>query len=302
MVNVGFTGNFEKEPVIDSGFGPFALTRLCYETGGIYFTVHPNRNVSRKVNRNEIEAFSANLQYFFDPVTMSRYRPDYVSPSDYVSMVKSSPLRQALVTAAQMKPVGGISRPRTTFIRREEAQLVGDLTTAQQDAAKLEPMLNRMSAILDPGMKYRDNEESLRWKAGFDLAVGRVLAQKVRTETYNAMLAKAKRGMAFKEKKNNTWSLAPSDEISVGSNWKNQAEKARELLNGVIEDHQGTPWALLAKKELEVPIGWKWEEKFTDLTPRPQRRGGNNNNNPRPPRDDKKNMLKKAPKRPVPKL
>ena len=301
-VQVGFTGNFESEPVIDSGFGPYALTRLCYETGGIYFTVHPNRNVNRKVNRGEIEAYASDLKYFFDPVAMSRYRPDYLSQQDYVNMVKASPLRQALVTAAQMKPATGLSRPQTRFVRREEPQLVGDLTRAQQDAAKLEPTLVRMAQTLEPGMKVRDSEESLRWKAGFDLAMGRVLAQKVRTETYNAMLAKGKRGMSFKNEKNNTWVLKPSDEISVGSKWKNEAETARMLLEGVAEDHKGTPWALLAQQELKVPIGWTWEEEFTDLSPPRRNNPGNNNNNPRPPADDKARMLKKAPKRPVPKL
>ncbi|MEM8913988.1 MAG: VWA domain-containing protein, partial [Planctomycetota bacterium] len=74
----------------------------------------------------------------------------------------------------------------------------------------------------------------------------------------------------------------------------------REFLSGVIEAHPGTPWALLAKKELDVPIGWKWTETFTNLEPPRQRRGGNNNNNT--PRDDRKRMLNKAPKRPVPKL
>ena len=301
-VQVGFTGNFEEEPVIDSGFGPYALTRLCYETGGIYFTVHPNRNVSRKVNRGEIEAFASDLKYFFDPVAMSRYRPDYLSQNDYVTMVKASPLRQALVTAAQMQPAAGLSRPQTRFVRREEAQLVGDLTRAQQDAAKLEPTLVRMAQTLEPGMSSRETEESPRWKAGFDLAMGRVLAQKVRTETYNAMLAKAKRGMPFKEPKNNTWVLQPSDEISVGSKWKTEAETARQLLEGVVAEHKGTPWALLATEELKVPIGWTWKEEFTDPNPPRPSNPGNNNNNPTPPRDDKAKMLSKAPKRPLPKL
>lgn len=301
-VQVGFTGNFEQEPVIDSGFGPYSLTRLCYETGGIYFTVHPNRNVSRKVNRGEIDAFASDLKYFFDPAAMSRYRPDYLSQQDYVSMVKASNLRQALVKAAQMKPASGITRPRTRFVRREEAQLVGDLTTAQQDAAKLEPTLIRMAQTLQPGMKDRDSEESPRWKAGFDLAMGRVLAQKVRTETYNAMLAKAKRGMTFKDPKNNTWVLAPDAEITVGSKWQSEATKARGLLETVASEHSGTPWALLAKEELKVPIGWKWKETYTDLNPPRRNNGGNNNNPPRPAKDDEKRMLKKAPKRPVPKL
>lgn len=302
-VHVGFTGNFEREPVIDSGFGPYALTRLCYETGGIYFTVHPNRNVSRKVNRGEIEAFAADLEYFFDPSKMARYRPDYLSPEDYLNRVKASPLRQALVTAAQLRPATGLARPQTRFVKQNDAQLAGALTRAQQDAARLEPMLVRMAQTLEPGMEVRESEESPRWRAGFDLAMGRVLAQKVRTETYNAMLAQAKRGMSFENQKNNTWILKPSDEITVGSKWQRQAETARELLRGVTSDHSGTPWALLAKRELEVPLGWKWTEEFTKPDPpRENRPGNNNNNNPRPPQDDQKRMLEKAPRRPVPKL
>ena len=42
------TGTFEDLNMIDSGFGPFHLTRLAYETGGIYFAVHPNRNTNRR--------------------------------------------------------------------------------------------------------------------------------------------------------------------------------------------------------------------------------------------------------------
>ncbi|KAA5541432.1 VWA domain-containing protein [Roseiconus nitratireducens] len=301
-VQLSFTGNFEEEPVIDSGFGPYALTRLAYETGGIYFNVHPNRNVARRVRRGEVAAFASEMEYFFDPVAMSRYRPDYLSPRDYVTQVKASSLRNALVTAAQLQPVSGISRPRLRFVATDQARLSADLTRAQQDAARLEQPLIQMAAILEPGMKARDEEESPRWRAGYDLAMGRVLAQKVRTETYNAMLAKAKLGMAFKKEKNNTWVLEPSNQISVGSKWERQAETARMLLNTVVEEHPGTPWALLAKKELEVPIGWTWVEEFTDLSPPKANNNPGNNNNPRPPQDDQKRMLKKAPKRPVPKL
>ncbi|MCA9138334.1 MAG: VWA domain-containing protein [Planctomycetales bacterium] len=301
-VQLPFTANFEEEPTIDSGFGPYALTRLSYETGGIYFNVHPNRNVSRRVNKRDVAAYASDMEYFFDPAAMARYRPDYLSPKDYVAKVKASPLRNALVTAAQLKPVTGITRPRLRFIGNDQAQLSGELTRAQQDAARLEQPLGQMAMTLEPGMKVREQEDSPRWRAGFDLAMGRVLAQKVRTETYNAMLAKAKLGMTFKKEKNNTWVLEPSDEVSVGSKWKREAETARMLLEAVVHDHPGTPWELLAKKELEVPIGWTWTEDFTDLSPPPARRPANNNNNPAPARDDQKRMLQKAPKRPVPKL
>ncbi len=300
LVRVGFSGDFQEEPVVDSGFGPYGLTRLCYETGGIFFTVHPNRNVNREVRRGEIEPFASDLRYFFDPVAMSRYRPEYVTRADYEKLVKQSPLRTALVTAAmQVAPM--MQRPQMRFVKRNEAGLVGDLTVAQRDAARLEPALAKLAATLEPGLAVRESETVPRWQAGYDVSMGRVLAQKVRTETYNAMLAKAKRGMMFEESKNNTWVLQPADEISVGSKWEREAALAKELLETVVDRHPGTPWALLAKKELQSPMGWRWREEFTDLAP--QRPGTPGNNNPpRPPRDDEKRMLDKAPKRPVPKL
>ncbi len=300
QVRIGFSGSFQDEPVIDSGFGPYGLTRLAVETGGIFFTVHPNRNVNRDISRREIEPFSADLRRFFDPNIMSRYRPDYLSPQEYEKRLKASPLRTALVSAA-VQTVPALDRPQMRFVRRSEAQLAMELTRAQQDAAKLEPTLVRLAAILEPGMKVRQSETVPRWRAGYDLAMGRVLAQKVRTETYNAMLAKAKRGMPFSDEKNNTWVIAPDDEISVGSKWEREAALAKELLQEVVQQHAGTPWAHLASEELKAPLGWRWNEDYTDLAPPAAPGPGNNNNNP-PPSDDQRRMLAKPPTRPVPKL
>ncbi len=167
LVKVGFSANFQDEPVIDSGFGPYGLTRLCYETGGIYFTVHPNRNVNRQIRQHEIEAYAADMSYFFDPSVMARYRPDYLSPADYQKRVKESPLRTALVNAATIV-VPTLDRPQMRFVKRDEAGLVADLTRAQQDAAKLEPTLIRLAAVLEPGYAHRVNETIPRWQAGYD--------------------------------------------------------------------------------------------------------------------------------------
>ena len=152
------------------------------------------------------------------------------------------------------------------------------------------------------GAADRDKEKSLRWKAGYDLALGRVLATKVRTETYNAMLALAKRGLKLDDPKSNTFTLVPADSVTVGSQYKKNADKAKALLEGVIRDHEGTPWAYLAEKELSVPIGWEWKESYTDLSP-PPRPGAGNGGNPPPAQNDAANMLKKPPpKRRPPKL
>ncbi len=89
-VQIGYKDNFYEEPMIDSGFGPYALSRICYETGGIFFTIHPNRNYERDVGRGATEAFASHLQRFFEPEVMERYRPDYLSAAEYQQMLRKS--------------------------------------------------------------------------------------------------------------------------------------------------------------------------------------------------------------------
>lgn len=301
-VQIGYVGDFEREPVIDSGFGPYALTRLAYETGGIFFNVHPNRNLRRRVSQDELSPFAAAIDYFADPEIMGRYRPDYVSAKDYEAQVRRSPLRTALILAGQKSQVATLEAPETRFVKRNDAELSGALSRAQQAAARIEPRLIELDEVLRKGEVGRKSEDSPRWLAGFDLARGRVLAHKVRAETYNAMLAHAKRGMNFQDPNNNTWVLVAADEVSVGSKWEREANEARQLLQSVVDNHSGTPWAILAAQELKTPIGWVWKEEYTELAPPPENNGGNNNNPPPPPADDQLRMLQRKPVRDIPRL
>jgi hypothetical protein len=317
-IRLSFAGTTADEEPMDSGFGPYALTRLCFETGGIYFAVHPNRTVARRVSRGETAAYSAYLTNFFDPEVMRNYRPDYVSVSEYQRRVTQNKARSALIQAATASaqlsdtatdPINSgrvISlAKKLELIKRDEAAFSRELSDAQQAAALLEPKINSLYQILQQGEADRDKETVMRWRAGYDLAMGRVLAAKVRTETYNAMLATAKRGLKLKDPKNNTFELKPSDEISVGSNYVKLAERARMYLNRVVSDHPGTPWAQLAKQELQQPLGWMWTDSFTDLTPKPVAKlAANNNNVVRPKsRPEPKTAPATPPvKRPIPKL
>ena len=136
-----------------------------------------------------------------------------------------------------------------------------------------------------------------------------MIAVKVRTEAYNAMMAQAKRGIVFKEKKNNTWELKSDHEITVSTQLANLAAKGRQYLQRVVDDHPGTPWAMVAQRELTKPFGWRWEESYTYVAPPapPTPRAPNpvvvnpppppNNNPPRP-----RNLPKPKPRRAPPRL
>lgn len=300
-VMLGYKENYYEEPVIDSGFGPYALSRLCYETGGIYFSIHPNRRVGSQVQANEIETFASRMSYFFAPDVMEKYRPDYVSADEYKKMVQQSPMRLALIQASARSRTGTLDRPRQVFVKVDEARMVNELSVAQQAAARLSPELNALCLVLAEGEKHKAKETSPRWLASFDLSYGTALAAKVRNDSYNAMLALAKRGMNFEDPKNNTWTISPSDKISVDSRLEKEANLARELLQNVVDNHPGTPWALLAARELSNPIGWEWKESFTDLNP-PPRRDPPPNNNPAPAPSDERMLPPPLPKRPVTKI
>lgn len=299
-LQLDLTGKVGDLEMIDSGFGPFNLTRLCYETGGIYFAVHPNRRTKRGVRWAEVSNYSAFLRHFFDSKTMKAYRPDYVSRNAYQDALKKSALRSSLVRAAAFTSAGTLVRPQLQFPNFDEAQFVRSVSRAQRDAAIIEPKLNQLFEILKAGESSRESESSLRWQAGYDLAIGQALSAKIRAETYNMMLAMVKTSMKFeppKDKdtpKNNTWLLSPADTVTTGSRSEKLANKAKTYLQRVVDKHPDTPWAMIAQRELNIPIGWKWRQTYT-LPPEMQERRSRD-----PSR--KKEMEKQAPKREPPKL
>jgi hypothetical protein len=301
-IKLNFAGTNEERDPIDSGFGPYALTRLCYETGGIFFTVHPNRNVNRAVGRREIEPFSSHLKYFFDPEVMRKYRPDYVAAEEYLRRLRQNKARQVLVDAARQSAITPMENPDLRFVKSSEAALANALSEAQKQAAILEPKIEVLYQHLAQGEADRAKETNIRWQAGYDLAMGRVLAVKVRTEAYNAMLAQAKTGLKFKNEKNNTWQLEPADSITVGSQLEKLAQKSKMYLERVVKEHPDTPWALLASRELKQPLGWRWEEDYTNLAPPPRVAMGDATPAPPPANDAARSIQRPPPRRPVPKL
>jgi hypothetical protein len=150
--------------------------------------------------------------------------------------------------------------PQLEFVKRDEAQFSGDLGKAQQLAARIEPGLTKIYDLLKEGEAARDQLSSKRWQAGYDLAMGQISVSRARVEGYNAMLARAKRGMAFKNPDSKSWMLQPAEE-HADSTLEKLASRGREYLERVIREHPNTPWETLAKYELSSPTGWTWIER-----------------------------------------
>jgi hypothetical protein len=272
----------EAEEPIDSGFGPFYLSKLCAETGGIYFAVHPNRGARGRVSDAEVAPMASRLRRFFAPDALKAYRPDYVAAVKIDQMIVANKAKKALVEAARSSQISPMDAPTTTFPRVDDGALALLLAEAQKGAAKIQPKIDALYGTLAAGAADRDAIKEKRWQAGYDLSMGRVLAVKIRTDAYNIMLAQAKTGMKFKNPKNDTWVLEPSDDVSAtGSQTDKLAKQCRTYLERVVKDHPGTPWAFLAGEELKTPLGYAWTETYTGVNkPQMGNGGGGGGGNP----------------------
>jgi len=288
------------DEAIDSGFGPFSLSKLCAATGGIYFSVHANRSARGRVTNEQTAAMASQLRYFFPPDVMRAYQPDYTSAATVDKLLAANRAKKVLVEAARSVEVSPMESPTTTFPRENDGALALLLGEAQKAAARIQPKIDSLAELLKSGLADREAIKEKRWQAGYDLSLGRVLAVKARTDAYNTMLAQAKSGMRFKNPKNDTWELEESDDVSkVGSQTEKVAKQAKMLLERVKQDHAGTPWALLAEEELDRKLGYTWVEKHTGVNT-PKMDGGGGGGVPAPGVDDKKKMLAAPkPRRPL---
>ena len=242
---IGASDDWRTRNRMSAGFGPYTLTRLCSETGGVYLMTEQSRGDK------------------FDPAVMRNYAPDYRPVRVIDADIRKNPAMTALVQAASLTyDDGGIPTPETEFRGYNDNVLREDLSEAQKPVAVIAYKLDQLQRILDAGAKGRDKMTNDRWRASYDLSMGRILAMRVRLEGYKRMCgAMSVSPKSFEGPKNNMWRLAPSKEIETGPQIRKAADQAREFLKRVIDEHPGTPWAFMAEKELGTDLGWTWKEE-----------------------------------------
>jgi hypothetical protein len=255
-VRLGYwgTNSYDIENM-SSGFGPYGLTRLCAETNGLYFITDDGRG--QKI----------------DPQVMRNYAPDYRPIAMIDADINQNKAKSALREVCTLLKLNDVPLPRLEFPAENDTVLRQAITESQKPLADFEYKLDGLLKLLEPGEKDRAKIKDARSRAGYDLAMGRVLALRTRSFGYNAMLAEMKSSpKKFDKQGSNQWRLESSKEISSGATTKKLAVRATEYLKRVIDEHPGTPWQLMAERELSKPLGWDWKE--SNYNPNPAGMGG----------------------------
>jgi len=260
-----FWYNGPQHDDLSSGFGPYALSRLVRETGGVYF----------RTNMTTMAGLATIGDY--DPHVMKAFEPDYGygSPQEFLTDISRHPIRAAVFAAAQYSqttnlkasgtpPLSFVLNPnnfRTVFADAQKSAAISQLA--------VDSILSKMSANVD---KAYDSEPSPRWRLAFDLNYGRLLAQKVRAMEYNSALAQLKGSYTDDDvaKRVNRVSLRPDRNVNYAGGLQKLARKSEEHLNRVIAEAPGTPWAVLANRELRDGCGIRVTEQYVAPPPPPK--------------------------------
>jgi hypothetical protein len=239
---------------MDAGFGSWALSRLAGATEGIYFVTRMGGH-----------------RILFDPAGMREYQPDWVSRRQYIEAVNKHPVRLAVMKAAEIAQQNLPHQPPLTFPAADGPQFKDVMTQNQTTVARIQYTVDAALVPITMASKNRDHENSRRWQAHYDLIRGRLLAMKVRCYEYNMACARMKRDAPkFKQPGSNAWKLVPDKEIHASDKVAEVGEQAIALLKRVVTDHPGTPWALMAQRELKDSLGFKWVEVTMPPAPKPQ--------------------------------
>lgn len=245
-----------------SGFGPYALTRLTLATGGDYIVY--DRPSDRSPFRMD---------------ELRPYLPDYRSPDVIQADLLEHPLRLALMKVVRETHRLDLKAPQTDFgvqyggsfyLTPEQfrgqlpGQLKREVQRAVQTAAAIEQILANLDNRVVDGLN--EQEPSPRWQAWHDLTVGRLRAGRVRNLAYAEFVSRLSTGQLAR--KTNGLALSPT-RLARTSELVAAAEEARELLERCREQHQGTPWGILAERELMFEFGVSIRERTVPAARRP---------------------------------
>ena len=268
-LNVPYWFDGPQYESLRSGLTPFALTRLTSETGGAYFIM------DHAADRSP-----------FAVETMQRYVPEYDPPAMYLRHAASSPLRRAVlsaVDATRQRKLKGT--PRLRFAPTGKT-FYNELREAQEVAAYNLPTLQQALGAFGPrGFEEAyAKESSPRWRAWYDLTYGRLLAMFVRCSEYNWACAVMKgKGADFVDQKSNRWQFRPDPATRGGSQNEKMAKEAIRLLTRCVTENAGTPWAVLAQRELDQPLGFNVIEAYEPPPPPPPKPKATPPKKPAPP-------------------
>lgn len=170
-----------------------------------------------------------------------------------VSMMRQRyPVQLNILKDGYRAPAGG--RAETQFKNRveEDERRVALLMRAVEDA---------LNDLRDAKVvEARESEKSKRLQANYDFMVARVELEYAYLFEYQSMLGSMRKEFPPRDPQlHGGWKLASQSKLQGDSTGKKIAKEAQKLLKEIIKNNAGTPWEVLAKREMLTNLGLEWQ-------------------------------------------
>jgi hypothetical protein len=197
---------------------------------------------------------------------LNRYQADYPSLAVLDQRIRANPDRFRLIGAVR----------RAAAVLENNAQTFSDtlLSNRVPIGPKLKlKILKDQAALAVLTQTYQDaleelgkagarraGEKSLRWQANYDYVRTRLLARLIHVHEYNLMLGRIRRDDLPPLQGGTGWRLLPRVRPqNTDRAVKRLVTELQQTLRKIIKEHPDTPWAVLARRDLEVPLGLQWQ-------------------------------------------
>jgi len=149
---------------------------------------------------------------------------------------------------------------RTEFVDKSTEAVKKRVLEEQLYPAEAIPKLDRAILLLE-AVEPKRAEEPKRWQAHYDYVLAQCKARLAFMHEYNLALGGIRTDVlpALKpEKGEDGYRLVSTEKMRIKTE-KKYADEAKELFQKIVDEHKGTPWAIMAKRDKSMILGLAWQ-------------------------------------------
>src|SRR5262249_8510477 len=180
--------------------------------------------------------------------------PPNAGPLDLQAGIRDLRTKEGLVTDLGTLPESFVA-PNANGEKQFKQRLEGTGRSVASAIRLLEEELEKMADAAE----MRD-KSGKRWQAHFDFMKARLMTQLAYVYEYSSMLGSMRKEYPPRDPAvHKGWRLASTEKPQGDVTGRKLDRDAKKLYEKIAKDHKGTPWEVLAKRELMTTVGLEWK-------------------------------------------
>jgi hypothetical protein len=167
-------------------------------------------------------------------------------------------LRQAYDWKDDLLPLKESYRAPPHGVQHENAFRNEIINDQRRIASVLRVLEDELKLLQDAGAMRKD--ATRRWQANYDFMLARFQTQVAYVYEYSSMLGAMRKEFPQRDPTVHIgWRMASRKKLQGDGTGRKLIRESEKLLDRLIEEHKGTPWEVLARRERLTALGLAWQ-------------------------------------------